>query len=79
MTLCSKDSENKKPYLACIVVTDGPLCEARVIDAEGDTEAEARARCTDMAEQVGWSPPSWWQWWRKKDSNSVRVGLNSSL
>lgn len=74
MTLASRDKSNRL-ITACLVVTDGPFQQWRVIEATGETEAEAVANCKSTAEQEGWQPPQWWQWWRRRDSQSVKVAI----
>ena len=28
----------------------------------------AKAYCIASAEMAGWTPPKWWQWWRRGDT-----------
>lgn len=32
------------------------------------TQEEARVAVIKAARRAGWTPPRWWQWWRRKDS-----------
>ena len=33
-----------------------------------DTLEEAQKEAIEMAKLDGWTPPKWWEWWRRKDT-----------
>ena len=59
----------KYRYLATMSFKRWPLGDRRLIEAQGVSEPEACAACIAIAEADGWTPPKWWQWWRRRDSS----------
>lgn len=55
-------------WVATIIITDSPKSEPRYLLGYGDTPDSAVKQCRELAMSEGWAAPSWWQWWRRKDS-----------
>lgn len=58
----------KESYSASLTVTERPWSKTRTITAFAFSAEEATAQCLELAHQVGWAAPAWWQWWRRRDS-----------
>lgn len=66
-------------YAAYIHYTRTPFSQSHVIEAIALDEAQATRLCEYRATQVGWKPPSWWQWWRRRDSVKPASGPRIAL
>lgn len=65
------------PYFAVVLVTKTPFSETIAIDGHGRTEEEALVDWRQNADAAGWTPPRWWQWWRRRDSKAVSTGYST--
>ena len=41
------------------------------------TMEEAREQAIDLARGDGWTPPRWWQWWRRGDTTAKDLLLHN--
>jgi len=72
-------SANKYKYDAFIRVTRAPFSDFYYISASALEPDEAIRLCKEAAKGEGWRPPSWWQWWRSKDSSEPFVLPSTGL
>lgn len=47
----------------------------RVTSNGKPTPKEAKTEAIGMAVRMGWTPPKWWQWWRRHDTR-VTIDLD---
>lgn len=63
----------KDAYSATITVTDRPWSKRRFITVFARNAEDASAECLSEANREGWVAPTWWQWWRRRDSKEPFV------
>jgi hypothetical protein len=66
-------SPPRTDFSALLLVTDKPWRPTHYIEGRGETEEKAHSNCLSAAVKLGWKPPAWWQWWRKRDYSSPKT------